>query len=427
MGKRLLPLTGGVIPKPMASICGKPILQWQLESLRDEGVTEFCIVTGHLGRIIQDHFGDGSEWSVSIRYFHEETPMGTAGALAHIGDFFKEDFFLLVFGDTIFDIYVSRMERVHKEKRALASMFVHPNSHPSDSDLAILDKESRVVSIDSKHNVRNNWYDNMVNAGFYILSAKSLEYIKKTGKTDLEKDFLLPLIEKRAPIFGYVSTEYIKDAGTADRIEQIEGDIAAGTVAAKKLSKPQKCIFLDRDGTLNKYKGLVYKTEDMELEETAIEAVKLINGSPYLAIVVTNQPAIARGLCEITQIEKIHRKMSTLLGRGGAYLDDMIFCPHHPDKGYPEENTAFKISCECRKPRIGMLKKSAARWNINLSDSWIIGDTTRDIQTGKNAGLRSILVKTGEGGKDDSFAATPDHVCENILEAVSFILKGEVS
>jgi histidinol-phosphate phosphatase family protein len=423
-GTRLLELTKDELPKPMIPVADKPILQWQIECLCRNDITDICIVVGHLGEKIEEYFGNGNEYGVNISYYYEETPLGSAGALAFIKQNLTDDYFLLVFGDTVFDADISRMETFHKGKRALATLFVHPNSHPYDSDLVILDTDSRITGFDSKNNVRDYWYDNMVNAGLYILSKDICEEIPGNGKTDLEKDVLIKLCEQRAKIYGYVSTEYIKDAGTADRIKKVEYDVKSGTVAAKNLSKPQKCVFLDRDGVLNKYVGLLYDIEKLELEDNVIEAVAKLNSSEYLTIVVTNQPVVARGLCDVGDVYEIHKKLQTLLGENHVYLDDILFCPHHPDKGYPEENKDYKIDCGCRKPKIGMLKTAALRHNIELSKSWIIGDTTSDIKAGSDSGTQTILVMTGEAGRDEKYKMKPDYVADDLLDAVNCILGG---
>jgi histidinol-phosphate phosphatase family protein len=422
-GTRLLELTKDELPKPMLPVGGKPILQWQIECLRSNGLIDICIIIGHLGEKIQDYFGDGSSFGVSISYFVEDTPLGTAGALAFIKERIQGDYFLLVYGDTIFDIDISRMEAYHQQKKSTATLFVHPNSHPYDSDLVILDSDNHMVGFDSKTNTRTYWYSNMVNAGFYILSRKICDTIDENSKTDLEKDILFKNCGKYTGIYGYVSSEYIKDAGTKDRIERVEKDILSGAVAAKKLSKPQKCVFLDRDGVLNKHIGLLHKPEQLELEDTAVEAVSILNTSKYLTIVITNQPVVARGLCSEEKVDEIHMKLQTLLGRSHVYLDDIFYCPHHPDKGYPEENPDYKINCECRKPKTGMLKAAAAKYRIDLTKSWFIGDTTVDIKTGKDAGIKTILVGTGEAGKDGKYNVEPDYITDNILTAVEHIMR----
>ena len=421
-GTRLAGLTRDEIPKSMAPILGKPLLLWQMEVLKENGITEIILVTGHLGHVIQDYFGDGKSFGLHIRYFQEEKPLGTAGALACIQPMLEESFFLL-YGDVLFDIDLGRMEHFHYEKQGIATLFVHPNSHPFDSDLVKTDEEQRVLAFDSKHNVRNYWYENCVNAGLYLLNRCICDKLPKQEKIDLEKDILMRLCQEGNAIYACCSPEYIKDIGTIDRIQAAEVDLKNGSVAARNLQRRQRAIFLDRDGTINIKNGLISRAEQFKFLPNAVEAVRKINGSGYLAIVITNQPAVARGLCSIEDIEEIHRKMHTLLGQKGAFLDAVCYCPHHPDKGYPEENPAYKIPCHCRKPDIGLLEDCAKRYHISLEDSWFVGDTTVDIQTGKNAGTKTALVLTGDAGSDHKYAVKPDLICADILEAVERILE----
>jgi len=423
-GTRLAGLTRDEIPKPMAPLLGKPLLLWQLEALKREGITEVLLVIGHLGHVIQDYFGSGEKFGLHIQYFREERPLGTAGALARIRPMLEETFFL-IYGDVLFDIDLSRMERFHRQKMALATLFVHPNAHPFDSDLIEMDENQRVIRFDSKHNVRDYWYENCVNAGLYLMERAICGRLPDRERLDLEADLLARLCQEDGAIYAYHSPEYIKDIGTVERIRAAEEDLKNGSVAARNLRQPQRAVFLDRDGTVNVYKGLIYSAEQFELETDAAKAIRKINRSGYLAIVITNQPAAARGLCGIEEIEEIHRKMQTLLGREGAFLDAVRYCPHHPDKGYPGENPAYKISCRCRKPDIGMLEDCAEKFHISLADSWFVGDTTVDIQTGKNAGTKTALVLTGEAGTDRKFDVKSDLVCADVLEAVERILGKE--
>lgn len=421
-GTRLTALTGDVIPKPMVKLLDKPLLEWQIECLRRNGVEDIIMVTGHLGEVIREYFGDGNKWGVKIRYFVEKEPLGTAGALPEMRDILAEEFILL-FGDLLLDVDLKRMAGFHREHDALAVLFVHPNSHPFDSDLIVADGEGKIRDFDSKHNDRSGyWYDNCVNAGLYIMKKKILEHMPDKRKLDLEKDVLCPLCRQNEAVYAYASPEYVKDVGTVERIQTAEWELERGYVAARNLTRRQKAIFLDRDGTLNVLKGLVYEPEQMELEPCAVEALRMINRSGYLAILATNQPVVARGLCSVEDVELIHRKLQTLLGREGAYLDRIKFCPHHPDRGYPEENPDYKIPCHCRKPDIGMLEDCAKQYNIDLSASWMVGDTTVDIQTGINAGCKTALVLTGEAGRDEKYSVQADLNAENLLEAVKLIL-----
>jgi len=422
-GTRLTALTRDEIPKPMVKLLDKPLLEWQIECLRRNDIDDVIMITGHLGGVIQNYFGDGGRWGVKIRYFREKEPLGTAGALPALRDMLAEEFILL-FGDLVLDVDFGRMAASHRAKRALATLFAHPNAHPFDSDLILTDERGRVTGFDSKHNDRTGkWYANCVNAGLYVMEKKILEYLPAGRKVDLEKEVLSPLCAQNASIYAYASPEYVKDVGTVERLRAAERELKSGLAAARNLSQKQRAIFLDRDGTLNVLRGLVYRPEQLELEPRAAEALRRINQSGYLAVLATNQPVVARGLCSMEDVEQIHRKLQTLLGREGAYLDGIAFCPHHPDKGYPEENPAYKVPCHCRKPDIGMLEDCAERFNIDLKASWMVGDSTVDIQTGINAGCKTALVLTGEAGKDGKYAVQADLTAENLLEAVQLIWK----
>jgi len=420
-GKRLQSVTRDEIPKPLAPINGKAILEWQIECLRQNNISDIYIVIGYLGDKIQQALGDGSGLGVNLHYYNEETPLGTAGALAHLQDFIKNEAFVLVYGDCIFDIDISRMAEFHQNHKAHASLFAHPNSHPYDSDLLLIDSKGLVSGILTKNLPRNDWYDNMVNAGLYILSGEVCSEIPTGRPVDLEREYLAALIPQEK-VYGYISSEYIKDAGTPERIQEVASDLAKGVVSARNLRKKQKCIFLDRDGTINADSGLIHKLEEFELLPSVASAIKAINKSGYLAIIVTNQPVVARGLCNIENVEAIHKKMKTLLGAEGAYVDAIYYCPHHPDKGYPEENPKYKIPCECRKPGIGMIGQAVKDFNISPDLSWIVGDTTTDIQTGINAGLKTALTATGEAGKDGKYDVVANINTKNLLDAVNQIV-----
>ena len=216
-------------------------------------------------------------------------------------------------------------------------------------------------------------------------------------KVDLDRDVLKPNI-KSGKIFAYDSPEYIKDMGTPERYYETQEDIKSGKVRARNLSHKQKCVFLDRDGTLNKPNGFITKPDDFELLPGAAEAVRLINKSGYLAIIVTNQPVIARGDCTFEELAVIHNKMETELGKAGAFIDALYFCPHHPDKGFAGERAEYKCQCKCRKPAIGMLLQAAEDFNIDLTQSYMAGDNANDILAGVSAGCEQTVLLASDIG-----------------------------
>lgn len=404
------------IPKPLIPIDGIPVLEREIISLRDQGFKELILTIGYMAERIQDYFSDGSKWGVNIEYFVENKPLGNAGALFLLN--LKEDF-LLLNADAVFNVDFNRMVDYHKEKGGLVTLFTHPNSHPYDSGLIVADKDGQVNAWLAKEDERPDFYRNRVNAGLHVISPKVLELSGidkneigkevdgKVRKVDLDCQILKPLCGT-GKMFCYDSPEYVKDMGTPERFSSVENDYKQGVVKAKNLFNKQKAIFLDRDGTINKYVGFLRKTEEFELLPNVAEAIKLINSSGYLAVVVTNQPVIARGEVTWDGLEEIHNKMETELGKQGAYLDAIYFCPHHPHKGYEGEMPELKFDCDCRKPKPGLLLKAADALDIELESSYMIGDSDSDVQAGDAAGCKTIKIEEG-----------------NLLKTIQKIIKNE--
>lgn len=398
------------IPKPMIKIDGKPVLEHEILNLREQGFTDIILTVGHLGNIITDYFGDGSKFGVNIEYYIEETPLGNAGALFKIRDKLTDDF-LLLNADAVFDIDFRRFVEFHKSHGGLVTLFTHPNSHPYDSGIVIADGNGVVLQWLAKEDDRPDYYKNRVNAGLHVISPKVLDIDISTEKVDLDRQVLKPLAGT-GKMYVYDSPEYVKDMGTPDRYESVCRDFNDGKVKARNLHNKQKAVFLDRDGVINKYVGFLRNIDDFELLDGVSKAIRKINESGYLAIVVTNQPVIARGEVSFAELTEIHNKMETLLGEDGAYLDAIYFCPHHPDKGFDGEIPELKFDCDCRKPKPGMLIKAAKEFNIDLTKSWMVGDSDSDIMAGKNAGCSTVLI--GESA---------ENMCaSNLLEAVDYII-----
>ena len=397
------------IPKPLIPVAGMPILEREIKSLCAQGFKDIILTVGYLADKIIAYFGDGSQFGAKIDYFVEEFPLGNAGALFRLREKIGDEPFLLLNADAAFDVDFNRMVAFHKSHGGLVTLFTHPNSHPYDSGLIIADENGHVEKWLAKEDVRPQWYDNRVNAGLHVmdprvldLAIKYLEIDTETGfpkgKVDLDRQILKPLCGSNM-MFCYDSPEYVKDMGTPERFHQVEADYKNGVVQTKNLTNKQKAIFLDRDGTINKYVGFLRNIDDFELIDGVSEAIKLINQSGYLAIVVTNQPVIARGEVSWEELNEIHKKMATLLGKDGAYIDGIYICPHHPDKGFEGERPEYKIDCDCRKPKPGLLLQAARDFNIDLSESYMIGDSYRDVEAGGNAGMKkSIKIEENEAG-----------------------------
>lgn len=414
MGTRMSSVTSE-IPKPMTKVVGKPILEHQIDCLKRQGLTDIIIVTGYLGDVIRNYFSDGTDFGVDITYFNETLPLGTAGALVHLKDQLTDDFFLIN-GDLFFDIDFERFLKFHQGKKSLATLFTHPNDHPYDSAIIEANSEFKITNWLHKED-RRNFCKNRVNAGIHILSPRLFDQFLPGTKMDLDRDVLKPLIYKN-DFYVYDSPEYVKDMGTPERHKEICNDVMTGLVKSRNLKEKQKAIFIDRDGTINEYCGAITELEQLQLINGAADAISRINKSGYLAILITNQPVIAKGKCSLEQLENIHNKLEFLLGEQGAYLDAIYFCPHHPDKGFEGERIEYKIECDCRKPKPGLITKASMDYNINLAESYMVGDSPIDVMAGQAAGCRAVLLSK-DRKTDLPIEAT---VCSSLFDFVDSFL-----
>lgn len=411
------------IPKPMVQIGKNPLLAHQINLAKQYGIQEIYILSGYLSDVIKDYFGDGSAFGIKITHVIEKYPLGTAGAVRQLEGIINERF-MVFYGDIFFDMDLKGFMEFDSIVNSIATITVHPNEHPYDSDLLEVNDDNIVTAFHAKPHIKNTHYRNLVNAAIYILSPEIFRYIPQDKPSDFGKDIFPFLIKSGETIRVYKTPEYIKDIGDINRLQNVTSDFLANRVERFSKRNRRPGIFLDRDGTLAKKIDLLHREGELELYPFVASAIKEINNSDYLCFLITNQPVVARNLCDISTVKKIHNKLETLLGKEGAYLNDIYFCPHHMEKGYPEENPFFKVNCECRKPKTSMIDKAVEEYNIDKQSSWIIGDTTTDIQTGINAGMRTILVYSGDGGKDEKFKISPDFIFDNVKDAVNFILNG---
>ena len=405
------------IPKPMVIIGDRPLLEHQILLCRRYGLNDIIIITGHLSDYIERYFGDGSDRGVRITYFRETQPLGTTGGIKELEADLQDDFIVL-YGDVMLDINLLSLVDFHQKKRSDCTLVVHPNDHPFDSDLVEIDARQKIIAFHAKPHPPELLYRNLVNAAAYVLSPRIFPFITKGVKADFGKD-IFPRILTELNLFGYITAEYIKDAGTPERLAQVTHDHQNGRIRHFNNENRRKAVFIDRDGVINREVGLLHTIRDFELLPGTCQAIRSLNASDYLAVVITNQPVVARNLCSVSQLEAIHKKMEMLLGEQHAKLDAIYYCPHHPDRGYPGENEAYKIDCTCRKPKPGMVMQAAADFNIDLTASFFIGDSARDIQCGKNAGTRTVGVRTGYGCIDATIE--PDYFFDDLQESVHFI------
>jgi len=419
-GKRLSRVAKST-PKSLIKIGSKPIIEHQIMLLRRHGIKEIWILLGHLGNQIREYFGDGKKWGAKIYYYQEEKPLGTAGAIKTLEKKIKEDF-LVLFSDIMLDFDVKRFINWHKEKKGkIGSIIVHPNDHPFDSNLVEIDTKGRIISLLRKPHQPGMIFHNLSIAGVYIFSPIIFKYITTGKKSDIEKDILPVILKSKYKIYAYNTPEYFKDIGTPERLTKVRQDYASEKIKNLNLKNKRKAVFLDRDGVINKEIDQLSRIKDFKIYSFAAKAIKKINDSGYLAIIITNQPMIAKGFMTEADLNEIHKKLETELGLKGAKIDAIYYCPHHPKKGFKGEVPELKIKCNCRKPKIGLFLKAGKEFNINLKKSYLIGDQAIDILAGKRAGCKTVLVKTGYGKNHKLFSVKPDFIAKNLAEAVKII------
>lgn len=409
-------------PKPLVDVAGTPLLERQLQTLAGNGVDDVVVLVNHAADQIEKFF-QGRTDLPKARLVDDGEPRGTAGAvLACLVDLAEQ--FLVVYGDTLFDIDVRSMLEAHERSGAEVTILLHPNDHPADSDLVETDAAGRVRAFHGYPHAEGVEHRNLVNAAFYICNRKALEpWATVEAPIDFAKDLFPRMLQAGVHIQGYVSFEYIKDLGTPKRLDKVERHLRAGVPARARRQEPQRVVFLDRDGTLNVLRDYVRKPEDLMLLEGAAKAVRGLNEAEYRVVLVTNQPVLARGECDEATMERIHGRLDALLGAEGGWLDAIHLCPHHPDRGFPGEVVALKGPCDCRKPGLGLFEKASESMTIDLANSWMVGDSTADVLAGNRLGVRTVLVATGEGGRDNKWPdAQADFRVPSILEAVSLIL-----
>jgi histidinol-phosphate phosphatase family protein len=420
-GRRLKAISGDR-PKPLVPIAGRPLLDHQLQAMRRHQIKDVVILVGYGADEIVNFVGSGQQWGMTIRCLADGTPRGTAGAVIEALPWLQPQF-LTVYGDTIFDIDFGRMIASHRQSRAAATLLLHPNDHPHDSDIVETDQGGLITAFHPYPHAPGQDLPNLVNAGMYVIERSLFEQsLALPERPDFGKHLFPALLARGMALNGYCSPEYIKDAGTPDRHRRVEADLLAGRVAAKSLSQPCPAVFLDRDGTINEEVGRINHPDQLRLLPGAGAAISRLNHSHYRTVVVTNQGVLARGECDEAGLETIHRRMAGLLGQDHAYLDAIYYCPHLPESGYDGERRDLKMVCDCRKPAPGMVTKAGHDLNLAIAESWIIGDSTGDIMVGQNLGVSTILLQSGHGGRDGKYPALPDFERNDLADAVQLIL-----
>jgi len=369
-GTRLRPLTYDV-PKPMAMVNNRAFLEYLIEMLKENGILEVVLLLGYLPEKIIQHFGDGSNYGVNIKYSVGKVTDKTGTRIKN-AEPMLDDIFLLMYCDNYWPLNLKRLFEFYIEHKTLASTTVYTNKdgkgeYGAENNTCV-DDNGYVLKYDKS---RKSKELNGVDIGFFIVSKRVLALMPNHDFSFEEE--ILPLLVDKRQLSGYQTEHRYYYISTLESLKQTE-----------RFLLPQKVVFLDRDGVINQKPpddDYVKNWSEFHFLSGAIEALSLLTQKGYDIYVVTNQRGVARGMMREHDLKAIHDKLKKELMKHGAKIKQIYYCPHGRDNG-----------CECRKPKPGLLFRAASEHNINLTKAIFIGDDERDLQAGNAAGCKTVLV-----------------------------------
>ena len=415
LGTRLRPLTYKV-PKPLVMVNGKPFLNFVLEKIASMGIRECILLTGYKHAMVKRYCGNGSKWGLRISYSRERTPLGTGGAILAARAKIKKTA-LVLNGDSFADFDIAPFLSFHRRKKGLSTIFAMHGSLSARGALTI-SKEGRVKEFLEKQKEGIGYF----NTGAYMAEPRALSLLASTradgrlgNAFSMEKEGF-QLFASMKKLYGYPGHGRFLDIGTFESLSKAGRTVDSGGIARAAKKSRGAAIFLDRDGVVNRHRhDRVKHPGEFVFEEGAIPGILAISKLGLPMFIVTNQSMVGRGIATHETLAAIHGKMLSELRMAGISIADILVCPHAPHEG-----------CACRKPKTGMLLDAKERFGLDLSASFVIGDSTSDIAMGNAAGCTTILVGTGLAGKDGLHMARHSHFCKNLPEAaktISSILK----
>lgn len=403
-GSRMAPLLGD-LPKVLADTGQGSLLELLLQDLARAGTRQVILLAGPSGGRIADGIRGRVPPELDVQIIQEPAHRGTAGALHGAAHLFRERF-LLVFGDVYTSLDWKRFTNAAESFGGLGTLLVHRSNHPEDSDLVALDDSCRVVGwVGRTPEQRRRAVTTSValtNAGIAVLHRDVLQRIPTGRACDLTGEVMPALVDARAPLFGYLTSEFVRDAGTPDRFAEVSQAIADGS----SRRRAELCL-LDRDGVVVDGTRAPRSEEEVRLIPGATKAIRRLNDAGIEVVVVSNQGGVARGLYDEPTLLRMQARVNELLALEGARLDGFHYCPHHPETHWNEGVAALRGPCTCRKPGTALVDRALEESSREAWRAVVVGDQTSDMQLALNCGLPGIAVDTGHGCRDGLFPARP--------------------
>ncbi len=411
-GTRLRPVLNDV-PKVLAPVGGRPFLTYLLDQLSSAGILKVVLCTGYLAD--QIHTAIGSSYGqLQIVYSQEHQPVGTAGALALALPFLDSDPTLVMNGDSYCELDPTKFIQWHRQKRAVASLALVHSEDTSRFGRVTCDENGQIFRFGEKRSQGSGW----INGGIYLLSQSFLGAIPQ-GNVSMEYDIFPRYVGKG--LFGYPEGKQFIDIGTPTSYANSEAvmlgrrpklqDESLSSAYSGEL-KFQRCVLLDRDGTINIERHYLSDPDQFELLPGVVEGLRQLQSAGFGLVIVSNQSGIGRGYLDQERLKAIHRRMKDLLRREGIYLHGIYVCPHLPED-----------HCDCRKPKAALGHRATEELGFDPKQSFVIGDKESDIMFGRNLGSKTILVLTGYGRevhKQGQHRA--DYIADGLSEAAAMII-----
>lgn len=368
-------------------IHGASLMEWHLRLLKNTEVSEVVVVAGHAGNQVDALCSSLDSTKFKIKVLHEKEQKGTINALKFAADNTNATEFLVILGDILMSLDVPKMLATWRQSGKSVAVVVHPSTHPGDSD-AVFTSFDGEVKVGPKKTSRVN-VPNMSSAGLFAITRSGLE--RYVDCRDFGSD-VLPAAGAKHDLFAFVTSHYLKDTGTPDRLMAAQADVESGAFERRGALSHRRALFLDRDGVVNPAIPEVYDPDEYTVMPGVADAIREANKTGIPVFIVTNQPGIAKGFMTQSQHEAIRARMDAILGAQGAFVDDYAYCPHHPETGFAGEIPELKIVCECRKPAPGLALQLSEAHAIDLGNSVMVGDTRMDAGLAKATGMHFIHV-----------------------------------
>lgn len=396
LGTRLMPLTEHV-PKPMVKVNGRPFLLYLIEQLKANGITNILLLTGYKKEAIEEFFGDGSSFGVSISYSHGDIDWDTGKRLYQARNQIDDHFFLM-YSDNFVQYNLEKLKIFYLEKKKLATFAVFSRKEKNNIELR---DDGLVLQYDKTRTGENLGF---VELGCMVLDKKIFSLF---DDSNFSFSKILKELTDDKQLVGYIIIDPYYSISDPEKLE-----------LTKEYLRPKKILLLDRDGVINKKapkSEYICTKEEFEFLPDVIDSLKLLSDNGYSFVIISNQAGIARGKYTMENLHDIHKMMLDTFEKNGIKIHKVYVCPHHWDEG-----------CACRKPKPGMLLQASKDFMLRLDDTYFFGDDDRDILAAYNSNAKSILIgDTYDKERLADYPCSPDFFAQTIKDAADYILQKE--